>query len=293
MDVREFGSTGLNVSALGFGAGHIGSPEMGEADAERLLNQVLDSGITLVDTAKGYGLSEERIGRHLSRRRDEFVLSTKCGYSIPGEEDWTYGCIKKGINLALETLQTDRIDIMHLHSCERGVLENNGVIDALCEAQDEGKIVSAAYSGENENLDYAIATGRFSSIQCSVNLCEQRGIDRALAAASERGMGVIAKRPLANAFWRFRDVPTGEYCEEYWHRAKAMGLAPGDIEWAEYAIRFAAFAPGVSSIIVGTSNIDHLTHNIAAAEKWALPDAIVTDTRERFSAHDNGWTGQV
>src|SRR6185295_18171863 len=84
---REFGTTGLVVSALGFGAGQIGDESMGEVQAGALLNAALDLGITLVDTARGYGLSEERIGTHLAHRRQEFVLSTKVGYSVPGYDD--------------------------------------------------------------------------------------------------------------------------------------------------------------------------------------------------------------
>ena len=91
MEQRIFGNTGLKVSVLGFGAGHIGSENLPEQEAESLLHQVLDSGITLIDTARAYGLSEERIGKYLSRRRSEFVLSTKVGYGIDGFENWTYG----------------------------------------------------------------------------------------------------------------------------------------------------------------------------------------------------------
>ena len=76
---RPFGDTGLTVPVLGFGAGGIGDPALSERDAETLLNSVLDLGVGLIDTARSYGLSEERIGRHLARRRGDFVLSTKVG----------------------------------------------------------------------------------------------------------------------------------------------------------------------------------------------------------------------
>ena len=78
--LRPFGATGLAVPPLGFGAGPVGDGALDEAEAGRLLNGALDLGLTFVDTAPGYGLSEERIGRFLSHRRSEFVLSTKLGY---------------------------------------------------------------------------------------------------------------------------------------------------------------------------------------------------------------------
>jgi aryl-alcohol dehydrogenase-like predicted oxidoreductase len=76
MDHRPFGRTGLTFPCLGFGAGHVGDPALAEAEVGRLLHGVLDLGVTLIDTARSYGLSEERIGRHLAGRRNEFVLST-------------------------------------------------------------------------------------------------------------------------------------------------------------------------------------------------------------------------
>ena len=72
MILNNLGHTGLRVSALGFGAMHINDERTTESEAGALLNHVLDLGINLVDTARGYGLSEERIGRHIAHRRADF-----------------------------------------------------------------------------------------------------------------------------------------------------------------------------------------------------------------------------
>lgn len=293
MIVRPFGTTGLSVSALGFGAGHIGDLALDEREAERLLNGVLDAGVTLLDTARGYGASEERIGKYVSHRRHEYVLSTKVGYGIPDFENWTGPCITAGIDAALRLLATDRIDIVHLHTCPIDVLEAGDVIDALDAAVTAGKVRVAAYSGDNVELDWAVASGRFRSVQTSVNLFDQRVIDAGLATARHAGLGVIAKRPVANAPWRFAERPIGDYCEPYWERMQAMGLDPGDCDWQELALRFAAHQPGVSSIIVGTRNIEHLRRNAELVERGALPDSTVASIRAAFAAADDGWTGQV
>ena len=113
---RAYGKTGLMVSALGLGAAQIGDPNLEEANVAALLNSAVDAGITLIDTARSYGLSEERIGRHLASRRDDIVLSTKLGYGIAGYEDWTGPCITSGIEQALRMLRTDRIDICLLYT---------------------------------------------------------------------------------------------------------------------------------------------------------------------------------
>lgn len=293
MKLRRFGNTGLRVSILGFGAMQVGEPRVSEAAAGRLLNEVLDAGVNLIDTARGYKLSEERIGRHLAHRRDEFILSTKCGYAIPGCTDWTARCITRGVDAALRRLRTDRIDIMHLHSCPMETLMRGAVVEALLRAVNQGKVRVAAYSGENEARQFAITSRRFGSIQTSINVCDQRAIRAALPGARRLGMGVIAKRPLANAFWRFQRRPKGEYCEPYWERARAMRLSPGRLAWDAFALRFVAFLPGVHSCIVGTADIGHLRRNIALLTRGPLPKAEQRRIVSLFRQHDESWAGQV
>ncbi len=290
MQKRKFGNSNLEVSVLGLGAGEIGNENISDSDVEKILNETLDNGITLIDTARGYGKSEERIGKFISNRRDEFVLSTKVGYGIEGYENWTYDIVIAGVDEALRKLKTDRIDIVHLHSCSRTVLENNGVIDALQKTVDEGKVLLPAYSGENEDLIYALETNKFRAIQTSVNITDQRDIEKALPRAKEKGMGTIAKRPAANAPWRFNSIPKGNYAEDYWIRWKQMKLDI-NMDWQEAALRFTIFTENIDSAIVGTANLNHLKQNIAAVEKGALPDEIYKKIRDAFKKNDDDWIG--
>jgi len=294
MEQRTFGNTGLKVSVLGYGGGGIGDARTSEKEIETLLNRILDSGISLLDTARAYGLSEERIGRVLGPRRKEFVLSTKVGYGIEGTTDWTYECVQAGIDEALRLLRTDYIDIVHLHTCTLRVLQEGGPLRALEEAVQKGKVRVAAYSGENEALDWAVESGRFGSVQHSVSISDQRAIDRILPQTRSKGLGVIAKRPVANAPWRFSDCPRGNYAEEYWWRWKTMDLDPRGLEWQELAIRFSAFTPGVHSCIVGTTNIAHLQQNVAFIQKGPLPADQYEEIRKAFKEKDPGWwVGEV
>jgi aryl-alcohol dehydrogenase-like predicted oxidoreductase len=298
VEQRPFGNSGFSVSVLGFGAGHIGGHERSDHDAGHLLNSVLDLGVTLLDTARGYGLSEERIGRHLSHRRDEFVLSTKGGYGVDGVADWTPEVVTQGIENALRRMNTDRIDIFHLHSCPLETLRRDDLLGALEAARAKGLIRVAAYSGENDALEWAVNSGRFGGVQTSVNLFDQRNQNTVLPAAQESGVGVIAKRPIGNAAWTHDTRPVGQYAETYWHRLKTMNLepqnrdgTPGD--WLETALRFSAHAPGVSSIIVGTGNLTHLRRNAELLARGPLPEGEIQRWREAFAAHDHGWEGQV
>ncbi len=301
METRDFGKSGLRVSALGFGTGQIGGDDVGDREAETMLGAVLDRGVTLIDTARSYGRAEERIGKYLAHRRSEFVLSTKGGYGIENVADWTYDAVARGIDEALVRLRTDVIDVFHLHSCPRETLERGDVTRALHDAQGAGKIRLAAYSGENEALDFAVDSGEFGAIQCSVNLFDQRALDGAILRAKARGMGVIAKRALANVPWRFKERPRGDYCEVYWERMQAMTPDPKiggvvtDERWTQAAIYFSAFAPGVDSALVGTRNIAHLSEHIDRIDGTNHAGCVhlIESMRTAFRANDRDWVGQV
>lgn len=291
MDFRNFGTTNLKVSALGFGAGEIGDFTVADKTVDIILNTALDLGINLIDTARGYFASEERIGKFISHRRNEFMLSTKVGYGVEGEKDWSYNCILKGIDEALIKMKTDVIDIVHLHTCGLEVLKSGEVMDALDKAKTDGKIKLSAYSGENENLNYAINIGRFDSVQSSFNICDQRNLYSNLPKAKEKGLGFIAKRPIANAPWRFSERPTGHYCEEYWLRFQNMNLNI-DMDLYEAALRFSAYTWGIDSCIVGTTDLNHLKRNVEIIEKGKLPEDIIKIINEAFQKNDVNWVGQ-
>lgn len=292
---RRYGHTDIFINPLGMGAAQIGDPNLDDAEVGRMLNAAVDAGVNFFDTAPSYGISEDRIGRHISRhlaqRRAELVISTKLGYGVPGVPDWTGPCITAGVDQALRLLQTDHIDIAHFHSCPHSVLEQGDVIAALEAAKRAGKVRAMAYSGENDDLAYAIACGRFDGFMASLNICDQRIISTLLPAM--QGKGFIAKRAVANHPWRFAQRPVGDYCEEYWLRWQAMGLDNRGLEWGEISLRFALATAGVTGAVVGTAKAAHLLHSLEWAANGPLDAAWVAELRSAFVAHDQGWVGQI
>ena len=292
---RRYGHSDIFINPLGLGAAQIGDPALDDAEVGRMLQAAVDAGINFFDTAPSYGISEERLGRHIGRhlahRRSDVVLSTKLGYGVPGVPDWSGPCITAGVDQALRLLQTDYIDIAHFHSCPRSVLEQGDVIDALEAAKRAGKVRAIAYSGENDDLAYAIACGRFDGFMASLNICDQR-ITRTLLPAMQ-GKGFIAKRAVANHPWRFAERPVGDYCEEYWLRWQAMGLDNRGLDWGEISLRFALGVGGVSGAVVGTAKLPHLLHSLQWAVKGPLDAEWVTELQNAFAAHDQGWTGEI
>ncbi len=293
MEKRKFGNTGLEVSILGFGAMHLGVTNIDDDSAGRMLNEVLDLGINLIDTARSYGRSESQIGRYISHRRKEFILSTKVGYDVQWHPDWSYDAVVKGIDEALVMMGTSYLDIVHLHSCSLEVLEKGDVIRGLEDQKKAGKVRFIAYSGENDALKFAVGLGRFDSIQTSVNICDQRIIDDPLPFIVTQGMGMIAKRPVANITWQHDKPPLGHGSAAYWPRFRKMKIDNLGLDWTELAVRFAAFTKGVSSIIAGTGSMDHFMENLRAVEKGPLPAGMYKNIRDEFRKNDDGWVGVI
>ncbi len=295
METRLFGRTGIRVPVLGFGAMQVGDTRIAEPAAAAMLNGALDLGLTLIDTARSYGLSEERIGRHLARRRDEFVLSTKVGYGVDGFEDWTYECVLASVDAARDRLRTDVIDIVHLHSCDLETLRMGDAARALLRCCELGKIRVAAYSGDDEALRFAIEGGMFAGVQASVNLCDQQALD-VLPGATQRGLGTLAKRSLAGRPWDPSAQPVDAAQQEYHRRFAALRAAGLDLTAPDLdglALRFSAYAPGVDCVIVGGADARHLEKNIAAVSAGPLRPEQLAAIRGAFSRAATNWRGLV
>ncbi len=289
MTPSRFGQTDLLVTRVGFGAMHFDGIE-DEAEIGRLLNGVLDVGVNLIDTARGYGRSEERIGRHLHHRRHEFVLSTKVGYGVDGVPDWTYACIVQGVERALRQLQTDCIDIGHLHSCPLHVLQRGEVSEALTDCVKAGKLRVAAYSGENAELAHALQDARFGSVQCSLSLVDPANGAQIMNTAK----GVFAKRTLAGLAWAQARRPDG-FCEgQYWDRWQQLQLPDVGLPWPEVALRWSAFRPGVSSVLLGTRSLARLREGVDAVARGPLADETLSALQAAHAqAGAAGWPGLV
>jgi aryl-alcohol dehydrogenase-like predicted oxidoreductase len=289
LELRDFGFTGLKVTPIGLGTGRIGGKDISDKDVDTLLNSALDLGINLIDTARSYGEAENRIGKFLKTRRSEFILSTKIGYDVEDTEDWTYDCVVKGVEKALRILQTDYIDIVHLHSCNKDILEKGEVIEALTKMRQEGKVKAPAYSGDNEALEYAVNSETFASLQSSINICDQKTINSFLHSAKQKYMGVIAKRPLSNFAWHENADQSDPNVIEYKRRIFEMNIDYG-MPMEEAMIRFAAYTFGVDSIIVGTKNLAHFKSCVELVQKGKLPQEILDKIKNRFNEVGNSWS---
>ena len=285
---RSIGTTGLEVSAIGLGCGALGEDRIDETRAAALVARALDLGVNVFDTAPSYGGSEVKLGRALDGRREEAVLVTKGGYGVAGVADWTSECISRGVDQALARLATDRIDVFLLHSCPLEILRRGDLLETLAIAKNAGKIRALGYSGDNEALDWAAKNPIVDVIETSVNPFDQSSL-AAIEMAVARGAGVLAKRPLGNAPWRFDARPLREDIAIYWDRFREMRFADHDDPF-DVALRFSAFAPGVASALVGTGDLAHLERACASVARGPLSsDAAHAITR----AFQPAWRGVI
>ncbi len=298
MERRRLGNTGLTISALGFGGWEIGSCGLADSEIASLLNAVLDSGINLVDTAAAYFRSEELIGQAISSRRNEFVLMSKCG-ALDGftREDWSKKGVLETIGRSLKLLKTDYLDIAQLHSCSAEILRQADCIEGLIRAQERGMCRFVGYSGDNEDAAYALGQDFFDMLQTSVSIADQAAIESNIRSANEKGVGVIAKRPVANAAWRFDDEPEDGYFVDYWNRLRKLDypfLKSSLEESVSVAIRFTLSIDGVASAIAGTTSVRNLRANVKNIGEGHLSPTEFGAIRDRWrEVADDDWLGKT
>ncbi len=259
MLTRPLGRTGIEVPLLGLGTVKFGRrhglkyrrPFELPTDAQiaDLLARAQSLGVNLLDTAPAYGSSEERLGEAIAGKRSDWLLCTKAGESFDGSVsryDFRETTVMSSVERSLRRLRTDRLDIALLHSDGRDVpqIEAAGAFRALRRLQREGVVGAVGFSGKGAG-DSAAALPISDALMCSVNARCREAVP-VVAEAQERGVGVLVKKPLASGF---EPVST---------LAATARLA------------------GVSSVILGTLNADHLAAAAAAVgcsrARHALPD---------------------
>lgn len=296
MQQRTFGQTGMEVSALGFGGAETGFQGTAVETVSRLLNSALDDGLNVIDTAECYGNGEELIGQAVAHRRGDYFLFTKCGHAAGLDlPDWDPRMLEQSVERSLRRLRTDGVDLLQLHSCSEETLRRGEVIEVLRGARDAGKTRFIGYSGDGQAARYAVECGAFDSLQTSVSIADQEAIELTIPLAEARQMGVIAKRPIANAAWRTGRPPESGYARPYWDRLQALDYEFLKSEPATafgLALRFTLSVPGVHVAIVGTTQPGRWQENAALLAAGPLSAAEYKAIRERWkSVASPDWRG--
>jgi aryl-alcohol dehydrogenase-like predicted oxidoreductase len=250
VDRRRLGDTGIELSALGFGAFKIGRSQgtkyarpydlPGDRSVLALLRSLAEMGINHIDTAPAYGTSEERLGRLLGAASADFVISTKVGETFDergSHFDFSANAVRRSIETSLRRLRRGELDMVFVHSNgdDLTVLRETDVVAALTELRTRGLVRAIGFSGKTvEGARESLAWADVLMVEYHMDDVSH---DAVMGEAHRRGVGVVVKK----------------------------GLASGRLPAAE-AVPFVLGHPAVTNLVVGGLSVEHLRANAAAAE---------------------------
>jgi aryl-alcohol dehydrogenase-like predicted oxidoreductase len=251
MFYRNLGSTGMQVSALGFGTVKLGRSEgvkypqafriPDDSEARQLLNLARDLGINLLDTAPAYGNSEERLGKLLKDDRKQWLVCSKVGEEfVDGLSSFDFSAqhTRVSVERSLRRLKTDYIDMVLVHSDgnDLDILRHGEALGTLAELKKQGWI--RAYGMSTKTVEGGLQAAEQSDVvMVTYNLKEQADV-AVLDYCRDHSKGVLIKKAFAS----------GHLCD-------------GDA--VSEALHMIFAHAGSSSAIVGTINPQHLRDNVA------------------------------
>ncbi len=266
MQYRPFGNTGIDISALGFGAMRLpgktvnGKQVMDEEEGIRIIRRAFELGVNYIDTAPYYcdGESEVIVGKALKGWRDKVYLSTKNPIENASGDDW-----RARLEKSLKKLDVDCIDFYHMWGISLEAYNNsinvpNGPLEAARRAKEEGLIkhISFSFHDKAENLLPLVDTGVFETVLLQYNLLD-RANEPGIARAREKGLGVVVMGPVGGGRL---GMPS----------EAIRNLLPGKVSSsAQLALRFVLANPGVTCALSGMGTMEMVEENCRVASNEA------------------------
>jgi len=296
MHYTTLGKTGLKVSVAGLGCGgnsRVGlGTGLGESQAVALVREALDLGVNFLDTAASYG-TEEVVGKAIKGRpREAIVISTKSHINRDfGPEPMTAAEVVANLDTSLRRLDTDYIDVFHLHGLsrrgyERAMLE---IVPALLREKEKGKFrhlgvtESGARDPEHAMLLHAADEPSWSVFMLAFHMLHQNARYALLPKTREKAVGTLCMFAVRNIFSKegVLSKTIAELAAE--DRVPAALAASGDplgflvheggaSSLTDAAYRFARHQKGIDVVLFGTGNVAHLRSNIASILRPPLPE---------------------
>jgi aryl-alcohol dehydrogenase-like predicted oxidoreductase len=289
---------GRPVSVVGLGAWQLGADwgEVDEAVAHDLLDAAVGAGVTFIDTADVYGdgRSERLIGAWRAAHPDaQVMVATKMGRRVEQRrENYTAAAMREWNDRSRANLGVDTLDLVQLHCPPTDLYADDAVFDELDAMVAEGRM--AAYGVSVETCDEAlaaIARPNVASVQIILNALRHKPLERVLPAASEAGVAIIARVPLASGLLSGRydesTVFAADDHRSYNRHGEAFdvgetfsgvpydvglaavrelaGVVPPGVATAAFALRWIIDQPGVTTVIPGARDRAQAEANAAAA----------------------------
>ncbi|MCL4507443.1 MAG: aldo/keto reductase [Chloroflexi bacterium] len=294
MKTRLLGKTGLQVSELALGGLFVSSYGGDYDQARAAIHRALELGVNYIDTAPGYGNSEEVLGKALDGVKTPFIMSTKLGGRPQPFKPQDRDSLMFSVEESLRILKRDHIDILMIHEPDRPGQYNwwsdpvnfdGPVMGVLADLKRQGIVRYIGLGGTTAyELPHIINTGRFDVVLTAFNysLLWREAEREVLPAAIRQGMGIVIGSPLQQGALARR------YDEEVRHGARwlssprrAQYIALYDfldevgIPLAELGLRFVLSNPHISCTLMGARSREEVEQNVAAAEKGPLPADVL------------------
>jgi len=283
MDMRDLGSTGIEVSEISFGSVSLGIPygigvkdnaDMpSETEAVRLLYSALDQGINFFDTARGYGRSESILGKAFKGIRDRVVISTKCPSVFDEDGRLPEGRqlrsrMDESLRKSLDELQTNYVDVLLLHSVNDEILKSHDLPHIFSEYKRKGLIRACGVSTYGAiDTQKAIESGNWDVIQLAYNLFDQQeAVNFPLAA--EKGVGIMVRSVLFKGILTDRGRELNENLADVAAHREVYKklLSETGLTMSQLATKFVLSHNEVSSVLVGIDKMEYLDSAIAVAD---------------------------
>jgi len=288
---RTLGRTGLKVSEIGLGTTVIGyvygiGPRdlPPEDEVLKFLHEVVERGVTFIDTGSFYGVAEERIGRSGVAKLPGVIVSTKCGHVLDRAEAITDKDLAKimrnDVEASLQKLGLDHLELVQVHGGTAERIKDGSIIGAMQKLKDEGKVrfVGISTRGEEAPLS-AIESGFFDVLQLAHSILDQRMTKRVFAEARKRNIGIINRSALLKGAL----TPAAEHLapvlsplKKNSDAAKKIAECLG-IDLSTLALRFALSNDAISTVLVGTNKFKHIESALRAAADGPLPEDILKE----------------
>lgn len=301
MEMRSLGNTGLSVAPVALGTGSIGEM-FGPAsldDAVHTVHAAIDLGVNLIDTSVYYGSAEERLGVALKGRRSKVILATKAGRFGPDEFDFSPARIRASLEQSLSRMNTDYVDIFHLHDVEFVPLDpilTKG-FEVLQRLKDEGKCRFVGMTGyplktierviSETNVDVVLTYAKGTLLDSSLT-------ERIVPLASDRGVGVMNAAAVSLGLLTPRGSniaeghPATPAIRESAMKMRELAVQRG-IDISFIANQYSIWRSGAATTVVGTSKIKNLKSAIAAGEVPPDPDLEAAFLSLRPPPSDRQW----
>ncbi|MBD5786318.1 aldo/keto reductase [Cellulosimicrobium terreum] len=322
MERRVLGRTGRLVSVVGLGTWQLGADwgDVSEDDARAVLDASAEADVTFFDTADVYGdgRSEQVIGSYLADNPGHGItVATKMGRREAQDADnFTLAKFREWTDRSRRNLRTERLDLVQLHCPPTAVYSRDEVYDALDTLVAEGAVAAYGVSVETvEEALTAIARPCVASVQIILNAFRHKPLDAVLPAASEAGVGIIARVPLASGLLSGKytrsttfadddhrsynrdgsafdvgetfsgvDYETGlQAADEF--AALVRDIVGQDLTPAQVAIAWIWQRSGVSTVIPGARNVEQARANAVAGSAEVLGPLFASGVREIYDEH--------